>query len=354
MSVQIATLQTELTLEEKLGSFVFSCLQQAGVVEIYQRLREETVLSLTEVEYLANEVSLPVLGKLVEILNESFGMKQPVTIRPVVFLPLAEWLETGGKSAAFAKGKDHLTLVLSELELENPLSVAVDRWSGAFHTEELLQVLVSLCEAALFDHPLIPMGPSTSEIKAVVEKGVGRKGDEVEGVRRFLSILQLHQINMIEGGADFHIHEIAARLGFSLSIGTSISKQEGKGKKSCFGGEFFKDLLFLQKQLLPTGQVKAWFPWSEHVLDTKLPLANDPLGEQLLRAVTLGRLLFSRVPYIRAPLSLLGIKVAHVATFFGANDLGFAAVDALTATRLGIARWSEVTEFIKRHQERIS
>ena len=66
----------------------------------------------------------------------------------------------------------------------------------------------------------------------------------------------------------------------------------------------------------------------------------------MLRAVALGSLALPDVLYVRAPITRLGEKVSHIALHFGANDLGFVAVDELSARRLGIAPYSAAARIV--------
>ena len=104
---------------------------------------------------------------------------------------------------------------------------------------------------------------------------------------------------------------------------------------------FVDELLLVRRELAPAGKVTAWFPW-----------AVSSSSTQLIRAIALGRLALRSVPRIRAPLSLLGPNVAQAALEFGANDVGFAAVDSYTAQGLGICPLSEI-EFLELDQTQI-
>lgn len=113
-----------------------------------------------------------------------------------------------------------------------------------------------------------------------------------------------------------------------------------RGMSSALDPGFVKHLLQLAENPVLQSRVTAWFPLCASALDR----SADPKGSEgigLLRAIALARLMLSGVPYIRASVSLLGPSIAQIALAFGANDLGYSAVDWQTADALGLARLSE-------------
>ena len=86
------------------------------------------------------------------------------------------------------------------------------------------------------------------------------------------------------------------------------------------------------------------------MLDTPTSFRDGALGLEMLRIIALGRLLLPEVEYIRAPFSILGPKAGHIALAFGANDIGFAAVDSQSAKALGVLKLSQVSDIINQHK----
>jgi hypothetical protein len=348
------------TLVSKLGEFAYSCFLSENLLDIADLVINGEALTLTQLDNLANTVPLPLLAKLAEVVSKQTEPKElTTTVRPVAFLPLASLLEQGGKEIAIETGKRYLSKLNSSLSLEASLTLAIDRWTGEFAIDELLSVLYQLTASNKYYSNVLPLGPSTTELKLLLTDARESKSTRLEDV---FTILRDYGVTSIEGGSDFDLHLLAADKGFSLSIGHNLTNSSSASsaknfvngsqfKHNKFSTEFLDQLFFIRQTLVPTGLVEVWFPWSSCKLDNgAADEGKEPLGEQFVRAIMLGRLILPRVKYIRAPLSLLGLKVAQLALAFGANDLGFAAVDSNTANSLGIARISEIPQDLNKNR----
>lgn len=335
--------------KRRVGAFAERCLAEARVSEIAEKLLIESPLTIAEAEHLANAVALPVLAKLIEVTRAVVPRGVgPLRIRPVISLPVGQIL-VQDPTSALEKCQQYLANLSEQLAVPGPIALTVDSWVGDFRYQDVLTVLGQLAHFTPNDNSFIPLGPSTVEIKELCQR-IQFQGAAPETLRELLGEFQANGVASIEGGCDLVIHEVAGALGFQLSMGQSVEKgiveASDKQRPINFTRDFIETLFLIRSQLLPLRQVSVWFPWSQQILDRGSFCEDQPLGEQLLRAIALGRLLLPEVPFIRAPLSMLGAKVAHVATQFGANDLGFAAVDSQTAEVLGIARLSEVDKML--------
>lgn len=84
-----------------IPSFARRQFEAAGIVDIAERIARGERLGLEDADRLT-DVPLPYLSKLVELLPDHEPCTRP-SVGPVVYLPLAEWAESGGADAAIAK-----------------------------------------------------------------------------------------------------------------------------------------------------------------------------------------------------------------------------------------------------------
>lgn len=336
------------SLKNQIGGFAFDKLAQADLLIIANKLIGNEPLTAGELQYLVCDVDIIYLGKLSELVRKS--SKEDVRLRPVFYLDLGAALEKGKLTNAKEEAREAIRRVDEQLNLTQPLYLAIDTWRGKFRFETLIEILGELASDSKLNHELTPLGPSSAELKEIL------RNDDTEASRdRVLTHLWNSGVRSIEGGFDLDIHKLAADKGFTLSVGQMIDRESfalkdvgevGSGKTP-----FVEQLELMRDCLLSSGQLSVWFPWSINRLDGLGINLNGPLGLQMLRAVSLGRLLLPEIQYIRAPLSLLGPKLSHIALAYGANDLGFAAVDSTSAKKLGIAKLSETVSIINEHSE---
>ena len=294
---------------------------------------------------LVDEADLPVLAALVAArpmpdVALAAGPRA-VRLRPVALLPIAAILgdirSLNSREERFARVRREITDRLSVLERasasHSDLFVALDAWSGLFESAELFRAVEFILEAIGRDPALKLLGPSSVEIRKLSQSSS-------LPVSEVLLRLNRSGLDSVEGGFDIEVLEKAAEMGFRIAAGQSVGKAEDSRRI------FVDHLLQFRARVVRLGRVDAWFPWSQSVLDSKPRQVDsggaDPLGARVLELIALGRLLLPDVVFIRAPITLLGPKVAHVALSFGANDLGFAAAERGAREILGIWSWEQV------------
>lgn len=350
--------------ETVLTPFVRNALQRFGALSIAEQILSGTPLTLADAEHLAQHAPLPVLGKLVQLLPARFE-HFTVRLRPVFHLPIAAVLEQGGEEGAALFATQRLQALESDLQLNTPIVIAIDRWSGKFRTEQLLGTLQHLAQRAPSNLRFTILGPSTVDLSVVLEQAqadergdLGLLDDTLAGLRRI-------SVHSLEGGSDLDMHQRACAQDMRVTISQELSvdypdERDGRFRtrsreeigRTDLSREFLQELFLIRRHILPSGLLTCWFPWTPTLLDETRGNAL-PLAVQVLRAMAIGRLVLPEVPYIRAPLSALGLKVAQVGLEYGANDLGFAAVDAETEAALGVARLSEAVQIIEGHNPRV-
>jgi|GEM_PF-6128815 len=336
-----------------VGDFGRSALISGGLGKVLELVEsQESIaarLSPHELAHLVNHSTLPQLLKLIEAKRR--GLSESVRCRPVVMMPFAEWLEQSLRKYSaeqsiellIIESQHYLARLSESINLPQRIYLALDSWSGKFSFETLITLLDrSGCSK---DGRYVWLGPSTVDVRQII---AGTKGLEVESV---LEQLWKVGVRFIEGGADVDILRSAARLGFDIGISqhVTLNKDELVGQAL---ERSVQEMLALgkdtaRKDTADGALLHVWFPWSKNKLDGEPAGGDAPLGGMLLKLIALARLLLPEARFIRAPVSLLGLKAAHVALEFGANDLGFVALDVDSANNLGIAKWSEVRETLE-------
>ena len=340
---------------EAKRSFGLAMLARAGLAEVAAHVCAGRDLlneiSLDQRKTLVQEASLPLLLKLIELRpkkDSTAAVPSTVRCRPVTCLPLGEIFEQASHTRAEVRARE---LTLAEFDrrvdrllqhdgLPPRLFVALDRWSGRFGLDAYLSVLGEVSRR--MGPRFVWVGPSTAEIRVMLQSGGVRDVDSL------LTRLTEIGVRSIEGGFDREILAAALRHKFAVAAGQPVilspgATLEGFLEDAVNGFEYLRQISSAE-----TG-IQVWFPWSATQLDRGAVSAETPLAGVLVRLIALARLFLPEVRFIRAPITLMGVKAAHVAVEFGANDLGYVAFDSDTAVALGVARWSELSDTFARH-----
>ena len=328
-------------LLERLGMFAYKCLKTEGYIEIAQKLASSEDLSRAEIERLANEARLPILAKLVELVSSIKPAKE-VKLRPLLSLSLEDIAQESSFEDKLQCFSDTIDKIDQNLSYSGPIFIRLDSWI----TEGSLSEKLSLLKQAVVSktervNKFKVLSPSSADIKKLLAKG------DIEDISEVFSALLENGIDTIEGGCGLDVHFKAAEKGMKLVIGQEVQSIADSGANhQAYFSDAFIDLLISIKELSESGLVEHWFPFTSKNSDTSIH-DNQPLGAQMLRAVALGRLVLRDVDYIRAPLTMLGVKLSTAAQSFGANDLGFAAVDSRTSEKLGLIKMSDIQGLVE-------
>lgn len=92
-----------------------------------------------------------------------------------------------------------------------------------------------------------------------------------------------------------------------------------------------------------TGGFTAFIPWTFQPGNTDLPL-TEAKGVEYLRLLALSRLVLDNIPNIQASWVTQGSKVAQVALFFGANDLGSTMIEENVVAATGVTHRLSIPE----------
>lgn len=307
-----------------ISTFALNQLQEANLGTLAYKLRNQNPLDQKDLFQLANIKSLAFLSTLASIITQDSNSKGP-HLRFIYFLPLAALLEKFGKENVINHCCKRLLKIDLKFNSNQPICLAIDRWKGKFKINDLLFILNQITSNNAFRNNFIPLGPSTSELKNIMQNY------EVS-IENLLETFFQHEIKSIEGGSDLEIHQKALAKAFSITISHPILLNNQQD----FSNQLINDLYNINNLLGSNPKFLTWFPWSPS-------LTKDP--QLILKSIALGRILLPKTQYIRSSLSILGPILPQVTLHFGANDLGFAAIDNSTANSLGLVKLSETQLF---------
>jgi hypothetical protein len=320
------------TFEQSLGSFSLRYLSQANLLDIAEKLFYLTPLSLDETIRLC-EAPLPALAKLVEIRRLTIATSTNLRLRAVLYFPIATLLAEKGAESAIEALTVKLGKVASDISsMQGPIYLVVDNWHAQGKFGELKALLLQIIKKPAINIPLQILGPSTAEVKEV-ERSL-KNGSERDLSQLINSFKEL-RISGIEGGSDFEIHQLSANQGLKLAFG-----QEIFGDKLSMH-DFSVALLRVRDELSASKALQCWFPTLTLDSDGYAGVSKEAV--RLLKAIAIGYLSLSEVEFIRAPLTLFGPKLAELSASYGANDLGFAAIDSATSSEQGVFPYSKIS-----------
>jgi hypothetical protein len=290
---------------------------------------------------------------------------QRLTARPVLLLPLRAFMQKYGSARTISELVKLVSEAKNNLPVEIPLWLALDAWpaGAAENLQALAELLSAFRDAAAREGIGTPpriLGPSTREVQALAAP---------PGSNRLLHVLNtLYRsgVDNLAGGDDLDVHRSAAGIGFSLSFAHDLSylsegsfsanRTMSRRALSPLDDAEFEQPLFFERIVSELLQVReclgerlaAWFPWLPYRFSggEADPFSIPPAV--LFRSISLARLVLGSRVRITAPLGALGSDIAEASLLFGANDLGFTAVDAATARALSLPRLS-ASEVVRPH-----
>lgn len=313
------------------GSFRTKRLQELKLDAIAARVQDRQPLSRSDAVTLA-QAPFAALAALSEIAQRP----GPARLQPLFFVPLLTILRQSGSSKkALQTLCDRTDAVMSHVHGAAAV-LAIDEWGDRDNYPKLFDTLSTFSETK--PASLHILGPSTADLKKLIPLEDSSSRSALKG---FFEALRATGVSTIEGGSNRELHRLAAENGFRSAVAHNLTRTRLALSDGAFqSDEFIAELYDVRAALIKTGALETWFPWSSAVLDTGLPKADAPLGYEFLRALLLGRLLLPEVRYIRASLSLVGIRLAELAYSFGINDFGYVAADTETAEGLGLTPMS--------------
>ncbi len=347
------------------SSFGWKRLKALGLERLATAVAEGRPFNGRETLSVVN-APLPVLAKLVELKRSA---RPTCAVTPVVYFPLAAALESSDPERA---AENCVEAVLSATtgngRSPSGIGIVVDRWTGDFRFEQLAESIGLVSRQLMLETLRSPgfVGPSTGELKRIAR---GLEGSNAEdGFADIFTLLKQAGITSIEGGTDLALHARAREVGFSSTVTQDLTRSrlarsvitaqpeiakidEAKSSGLVHAphevGHQFVEQLRAAASTLSSGKSKsAWSPAAPAQLDVA-SAPESPLGAEIMASIAIARLILPLAISVRAPLSLMGIKAAHAALWFGADEIGFAAVDASTAEQLALPLFSDVADTVE-------
>ncbi|MCB0358453.1 MAG: hypothetical protein KDD44_02425 [Bdellovibrionales bacterium] len=333
-SIERASTEAGESPAADVGRFTRTCFAAERAEDFLEWISSDGDLTPAMLSRLAGDISLPLIGKIVELRQQVARDRRPPRIRPVICVPLSGMIAEEGIERAAGKAAAYLRAVDEDVDLEQAIGIAVDSWPSTRELPSLLECAQSMLSAQRYRNRFFLLGPSATELKESLHSP--------KALAEALRMLAAAGVIGLEGGTDREVHRQAADAGMRSSIG-QVVQVDARGVLT---EDFLAELYEWRRETRRARSYVSWFPWCREPLDVGRTVSQAPLGAAMLRAVALGSLALPDVLYVRAPITRLGEKVSHIALHFGANDLGFVAVDELSARRLGIAPYSAAARIV--------
>ena len=125
-----------------------------------------------------------------------------------------------------------------------------------------------------------------------------------------------------------------------------LESPRGVGQVPAGWESFCRTLISTRGEVCSSGPAIFWYPNVGQSLDRDLGCDGNITGVDVLRAIALARLVLPAEVEVRAPLAMLGPKLAQVALDFGAGHLGYVAPDGQTPNDPLIADPSLLDELV--------
>jgi len=129
-------------------------------------------------------------------------------------------------------------------------------------------------------------------------------------------------------------HKLGMRTTATMMFG-SVEKPE----------EIIEHLVKIRELQDETHGFTAFIPWSFQPGNTELG-GNTATGTDYLRVIAISRIMLDNVPNIQASWVTQGLKVAQVALFFGANDMGNVMIEENVIASTGVRNTITLEELI--------
>jgi len=154
----------------------------------------------------------------------------------------------------------------------------------------------------------------------------------VDRVRKIISPRKISSGEWL--GVMREAHKLGMRTTATMMFG-SVEKPE----------EIIEHLVKIRELQDETHGFTAFIPWSFQPGNTELG-GNTATGTDYLRVIAISRIMLDNVPNIQASWVTQGLKVAQVALFFGANDMGNVMIEENVIASTGVRNTITLEELI--------
>lgn len=320
---------------------------QADGRDAADRLLSGKALGRRELLSLLSNAPVSDLMKLAMIAT---GSESAVVLpRPLVLLPVDEW----AKSMSEATLKETATQLLRSQPFAE-LDVTFD-WRDLNNLERLIELSDELGRR----RPGVRfVGPAVEDLIAWLEQGQGPKLPKITAKSRsrrapkqilqrlseVLFALRRAGVYRLRFSADlsnlnrFEVLDRLEEAGLTAVIGTQISEQPD---------EIIEEMLTLRSFIDSGSSIGVWIPFVER----GLIVGSSKRGVtemRMLRAIAVGTIALKGVPVRRASSSYLSVEGLVMAKLFGANDLGYGAIDDTTMNTFGMMPYHSLLQAFAR------
>ncbi|RIL10063.1 MAG: hypothetical protein DCC75_05190 [Proteobacteria bacterium] len=317
--------------------------------KIADRVAARQELPAPDTAFLLERAPLPLLMKLVELASLSAAAREKPIVKPLpmVLLPLSRWLEQSNyyETLELARG------FLRRLPYEK-VEVALDNIDLTQLDGPLGPLLRDISKAR---DGLTLIGPSVEEIVASTcgtEAGQNSDfqqcGPIVQKLEKKLATLRQSGIKRLRSTSCLGALKLVHEAGLWNTIVTRIDSYPTPM-------DLARELSTINRVAVQGSFVMVWTPgfrdtWQFTAGHSTAQQHNQPDQEpqfrdfQILRALAVGTLALTQVPYKRASSRYLSPAGVHFALACGANEFGFGAVDESTARSLKIQPYESLAE----------
>ena len=300
---------------------VARCLEACGLLEIAQRVLDHEPLDVTQVAQLLSNASIAGLMKLVNLAAPATEIL-PLP-KPLVHLPLEGWIRKTSPDEA----RDTAVRFLRAIPFSE-IDVVID-WFNYSDLQRLLDLSAELVRR----RPGVRfIGPSLEELVEWLESSSGKKAerglvtstlDELLFALRRAGFYRLKYATDLDLLDKYNVLERLHDSGLMSVVATPVGGRAGYH-------EIAQEIVRLRERWSSRELIDVWLPSFERNQDGAR-IRDAVVDMQLLRVLAVGAICLADVPVKRASSSFLSLEAMSLARSFGANDLGFGAVDETTS-----------------------
>lgn len=315
--------QGSLCLADRFWRKIF---EKSGLLEVAERVAQAEELNRSQLIHLVQEATLPILMKLVSLNNRRERIVHP---QPIIYLPIADWLTSSGLHNSI----DLALKNLSQFTLTD-LRVAVDRFNVSLLNRGILRVL----KEVMRKRPGLQwVGPSLESIIQEMQKDVGISEEvDARDVDHLLWQMRQAGVTRLRPSRRQYYHALLEEPGLQQGVVTDLDVGHD-------ANSIIEELLAVDALALNAGCIDLWMP-GRFSITSGLRKKSGASDVELLRYLAIGSLVLRNVKYIRATTCYFSLQAVKLAPHYGANDLGFGALDTTTALSLDLEPIEQLTK----------
>jgi len=318
--------------------------------QVQTKITASHVLTRDEAHWLLTEADLLVLGKLADDVRRSLHPERRVSFVVDRNVNYTNVCTTKCKFCAFYRDATHPdAYVLSYKQIFHKVRELVEHggtqllMQGGLHPDLKIDWFEDLFRQLRHRFPSVQIHSlSPAEIVHIAK---------LSGVSMAEALKRLHRAGLQSlpgGGAEILVDEVrqeispnkigwrdwaaVMREAHSLGMPTTATMMFGAREKP---GDIVEHLFRIRELQAEQGGFTAFIPWSYQPGNTELG-GEQASGVEYLRVLALSRVVLDNVPNIQASWVTQGARMAQIALFFGANDLGGTMLEENVVAAAGV------------------